>query len=102
VNPGYEDNFKVFKLRLENWPRRQEVDSLAEAFVDVEQRIFMRDTLWYHWVMFCSYPVWMAGFNVPYIIFDNPITHLAFFTRASIESMLTHNFCIVLPGESRL
>ncbi len=34
MNPGYEDNFKVFKLRLENRPRRQEVDSLGEAIVD--------------------------------------------------------------------
>ncbi len=41
MNPGYEDNFKVFKLRLKNWPNRQEVDSLGETFIDVEQKTFI-------------------------------------------------------------
>jgi hypothetical protein len=46
----------------------------------------------------------MVSFNVAEscIIFDNAVTHLAYFTRASIVLMLTHNFYVILPGESRL
>jgi hypothetical protein len=53
VNPGYEDNFKVFKLQLENWPRRQEVDSLTEAIVEVELMTFIRVAILYDNIGLC-------------------------------------------------